>query len=201
MENDQFKQPIETQQRIDNLKAVNEKLLRRYLVEKTKSYWENALGALIVSIVFCVTFGIVANRIIQLGWPVIIVFSIILITITACDAYNAYPLSKWNIALTPVHELRQTLVKFGKRDRITVAVLLPFFLVGAIWLAFELREAFYNNYYSEMSYDVTGDFAFWCCVLVGVMGVVGSLIYTYYLIPKRISELIAEIDELNGNEY
>lgn len=187
------------QQQISNLKTINNKLLQKYVAEKTNSKWEGVMAALALIIIVLVPLGIIANIKIDLGWPVIISFWICSSVFAMCGIFNTHPISKGSINVTPVNMLRQTLLSYCKRNRITTAICLPFFLGVFIWLAFALRHAINYQFLSFEIANDNSDIAFWITISIGVICTLAALISTYYSTPKEINELVAEIDEFNVN--
>ena len=195
-----MKQSFEMQQQVSNLKAANDKLIRKYVAEKMSSAWNNAVSSPVAIILIFVPLGIFANLEIHLRWPVIIAFWLCWLLFGMCDIFNAYPISKGSIIVTPANKLRQTLLNYCKRDRITTAICLPLLLGVFIWLAYELRLAFKYHFFSFEMSNTIANAAFWITIIIGIICALASLIVTYYVTPKKINELVAEIDELNGND-
>lgn len=199
MSNDELRQSIETQQQVDHLKEVNDKLLHKYVAEVTDDQWHQVLCFAPLCVILIVLLGI-TNLEFGLNWSVIIAFGSCCICIFLCDIINAYPLSKDRITITPTHALRETLLKFSWRDRVSTAIYLPIIMGVFIWLAFELRHALNHHVLGMEIRDKICDLAFWGTILVGLICVLVSIIHTYFSTSGLINRLVADIDELNCNK-
>lgn len=200
MENNEKKQSFEAQQQVSHLKVVNDKLLHKYVAEVTDAEWRGALWIAPICIILIIPLGIIANLIIGLNWPVIIAFWACCFCTILCDIINAYPLSKGSIIITPAQALRETLLKFGWRDRVSTAIYLPIVLGVFIWLAFELRHTLNYHVLGLEIQDKISDFVFWGTLFGGFISVIGSIIQTYYSTSRLINSLVADIDEYNCNK-
>ena len=190
----------ELSQLVDQLKAVNDKLLHKYIAEVVNDIWGDTLAMTII-FVLIIPLGILANLKLGLGWPVIIVFWICLLCIVICNIINAYPLSKACIINTPAHALRENLLKFSWRDKVFTAISLIVLLGVFIWLAFELQHALNTHFLFGIEIqNKISIFAFWATLMVGFTCILISFIHTYVSISGLIMRLVADIDELNCNK-
>jgi hypothetical protein len=198
MENNEMKQSFEAQQ-VGHLKVVNDKLLHKYVAEVTDARWRETLWLAPLYVIVFIPLGILANLKIGLNWPVIITFWACCFCTFLCDIINTYPLSKGSIIITPAHALRETLLKYGWRDRVSTAIYLPIVLGIFIWLAFELRHTLNYHVLGLEIQDKISDFVFWVTLFTGFIIVLGSIIQTYYSTSRLINRLVADIDDLNCN--
>ena len=200
MENEEIKKSFETQQQVNHLKVANDKLLHKYVAEVTDAHWSGILWPAPICIILVIPLGIIANQEFGLNWSVIIAFGACCFCVFLCDIINAYPLSKGNIIITPAYALRETLLKYGWRDRVTTAIYLPIILGVFIWLAFELRHTLNHHVLGLEIRDKISDLVFWATLLAGFISVIGSIIHTYYSTSRLINSLVADIDEYNCNK-
>ena len=200
MSDDELRHSIETQQQVDNLKEINDKLLHKYVAKVTDAQWNQILCAAPVCVILVVFLGILANQEFGLNWPVIIAVWTCCICTFLCDIINAYPLSKGCITITPAHALRETLLKYGWRDRVSTAIFLPIIMGVFIWLAFELRHALNYHFLGLEIRDKIGDLVFWGTLLVGFVSVLGAMINTFHSTSGLINSLVADIDDYNCNK-
>lgn len=193
MENPTTLQNSELEQQIRRQKEVNEKLLRKYVIAQTRSFFGGQYGIFIFCVVL-VALGIFANLQFDLKWTVIVAICSAFFMGGLYNLIITLPLTKGNLTISSIHNLQPTLLRYKKCDLIGTAILLPILTALLIWLAFELYDLFTDHFWVSEIDKRKGIVASVYTILFTLLIVIGG-IYDTYSKAKAIDDLVADIEE------
>lgn len=194
MENSGTMQPQETvqtsemEQQVNHQKEINDKLLHKYVIARTKYISSNSM-AKIVLVILIIVLGIIAKVAFNLDWPAIVAVCLSLTAAVIYDLIISLPLSKGNLEVASSQDFQGILLKHKKYDIIGTAVYLPLMTAAVVWFAFELRDSF------VLRHEGAENFIFWAVIVYSLMVVVAVIVDTSNK-SKDIDSIVEDIKEL-----
>lgn len=184
----------ELEQQFDQQRIINDKLLRKYIIARTKSIPYEFLSLLLAA-VLTLGLGIIAHHYLYLEWPVIVAICSALVLTALYKLIISLPLSKGNITMMCPNDLPHKLLQYKKRDIIgsTCAVLIV--TATLVWLAFELRDVCTWHFSRFENNDEIGDLFFFLTIVVTIIIALAG-IYDIYSTSKNIDSIVEDINEL-----
>ena len=184
----------ELEQQFNQQRIINDKLLRKYVIARTKNIPYEYLVILFGAVILMV-FGIAAHQHFGLQWPVIVAVCSALVLTALYKLFIALPISKGNITTTQTKDLQHKLLQYKKRDVIGSTCAMLILAATLVWLAFELRYVFTRHYSIFENNDERGAFVFFVTIAAVIIIVLGS-ICEIYSTSKDIDSIVEDINEL-----
>lgn len=181
----------EKEQQITQLKSVNEKLLRKYIIVRTKGYRGFPAFSLLL-----LYLGVFLISVKGLNWSIIVSILFSLIIGLVYFIIIRLPLSKGNLSVTPIQKLKPTLLKYRKLDIIGTTIFLLIITATLIWLAIELYSIYTIRFWFIEIDNRVGKIAYQATILITLIIILSTIISTYQD-SDDIGSLVADIDEFN----
>jgi len=181
------------------LRQLNDQLLHKYIISKTKYFWMNALTLGIFLFLFVLIGGFFANKYIGLQWPVIIVILVTILAGTITSLIYNYKLSESELGSMPIMNVRKRLQNHISYLRIGMYIGLIVVPILFVWLAFQVREALTVSFLSVTIDDTDASIFFYIILAIG-------FISTIAIVPDIISRislmnsLIRDIDTYSAEK-
>ena len=193
MENSTTLQNPGMEQQISHLKEVNDKLLRKYVISQTRTYFGDQYGYFLACLFF-IALGVYANLQFGLKWQVIVAICSTFFIEGLYYLVITLPLTKGNLTITNIAKLQPTLLKYKKYDMIGTIIFLTITIALFTWLAFELYDIFTDRFWKFEIDNRKGIFAAMATIGFTVIVALLSIVSTYFS-SKHIDNLVADIEE------
>lgn len=187
----------ELEQQFNQQRMINDKLLRKYVIARTKNVPYEYLYILFAA-VMAIGFGIAAHQHLSLQWPVIVTTCFALLLTALYKLIISLPLSKGNIIMMDSKDLQHKLLQYKKRNVIGSICAMLIITTMLLWLAFELRYIFIWHFSSFENNDKIGVFVFTITIVITIIIVLTS-IYDSYSTSRNIDSIVEDINELKIN--
>ncbi len=198
--NTQIPEQNDVQQQINELKSKNDRLLHKYVELRTKSIAGDQWFFFILFGVF-IALGIWGQLKLTIPWAVIIVIWMLSLCIALWYYTILQPLNSSHIMITPINDIRQELLTFGKNMRRFTLVLAPIWLLVTVWFALSFNNAIISNklFLAQAILD-DEDSIPGCIVSWFIMGFIMILAFIAVLLTGIINsneanKIVAGIDE------
>lgn len=184
----------ELEQQFDQQRVINDKLLRKYIIARTKSIPYDFLSFLLAAVMI-IGLGIIAHHYLYLEWPVIVTICSALVLTALYKLIISLPLSKGNITMMCSNDLPHKLLQYKKRDFIGSTCAMIILTATLVWLAFELHDVCTWHFSNFENNDKIGALVFFLTIVVTIIIALAG-IYDIYSTSKNIDSIVEDINEL-----
>ena len=184
----------EMEQHLNHQKEINDKLLHKYVIARTKNIPYEYIPILICAII-ALGLGIAANLQFGMRWSVIVTVCSAFLLLALYKLIISLPLSKGNITMMNLQVLQHTLLQFKKRNIIGSICFMFIITASLVWLAFELRYIFTRRFLQFKIDESSGVFAFIVTIAFALI-IALTFVYDIYTTSEDIDSIVEDINSL-----
>ncbi|MGM9869987.1 MAG: hypothetical protein ACI30R_10250 [Sodaliphilus sp.] len=189
-------QMAELKQHLDQQIQVNERLLKKNIIDKSDKINRFGLTMLIVGIATAILVPILFYSMYDFSIACCVVTSLMVLCDAVHDYYNAHRVKKIDFSTQNFTEALVTLLSVKKRNRTSFAVGMACVMPLMVWWAFELYSTpFFNNLPADAA-----QIARIALLVVGAIGVLIGVVVAIALYKKQTRNISTLIQMLQENE-
>ena len=189
-------QMAELKQHLDQQIQVNERLLKKNIIDKSNKINSFGLTMLIGGIATAILVPVLFFAMYDFSIACCVVTSLLVMCDAVHDYYNAHRVKKIDFSTQNFTEALGTLLSVKKRNRTSFAVGMACMMPMMVWWGFELYS---TSFFDELPADAA-QIARIALLVVGAIGGVVGVIVAIALYKKQTRNITALIQILQENE-